>query len=388
MSDDSITRQDIICLTAFLNQPTIPRLTNGEQVRAFEEEFAEWLGVKYAVMVNSGSSANTLTMMTLRSLYQVEVVLVPCIGWVSDVAAVLHAGMRPIFVDVDPTTLGMNWYEASRRARGMEMAIFPTHCLGFNAITGPLPHYSANDKLYEPYVVEDCCESIGGIDGTAKLGTRGIMSNFSFYFAHHMTTVEGGMVCTDNEQCYETLRRLRSHGLVREMRNAGWRNGWADDNLDLDPQFIFTEPAHNMRPTELNAVLGRSQLKRLDACVASRTENLLLFLKHLDASRYRVNYRTEGSSNYALPLILVNQDAKLFLKVITLLRELGVEYRKGTAGGGNQLRQPYAKDLWGEDFHREFPEAEHISDVGLYIGNYPGLDHGMIVELCSRLNHL
>ena len=371
---NNITRQDIICLTAFLNQPEIPRLTNGEQVRAFEAEFASWLGVRYAVMVNSGSSANLITMQALKLLRGVERVLVPCITWVSDIAAVLQAGMTPVFVDVRPDTLGMNLDSAPRHG-----AVFLTHCLGFNAF---------NAGIIEQNVIEDCCESIGGTAGRPKLGSVGLMSNFSFYYAHHMSTIEGGMVCTDDLACYQLLRRLRSHGLVREMLPGGDRDAWADDNPTLDPQFIFAEPAYNVRPTELNAVLGRSQLKRLDASVRARTENLLALLNMLDGSRYRVNYRTEGSSNYALPLILVEKDERLFGRVLDTLRELGVEYRKGTAGGGNQLRQPYAKERWGADFHKEFPEAEHISDFSVYVGNYPDLPKDNIYELCERLNRL
>lgn len=235
-------------------------------------------------------------------------------------------------------------------------------------------------------MIEDCCESIGATDTVGKLGTFGLMSNFSFYYGHHMTTIEGGMVCTDDRICYETLRMLRSHGLVRECSDEHFKELNASDYPDLDPQFIFAFPAYNVRPTELNAILGRSQLKRLDANVEARTRNLLTFLAHL-GPKYRTRYRTEGSSNFALPLVLVEPDAELFARVTALLRELNVEYRKGTAGGGNQLRQPYARERWG-DLYKQFPEAEHIHQFGLYVGNYPDLPQAHITTLCERLNNL
>lgn len=370
---NNITRDDLTELRFFLGQAggDVPRLTNGDQVRAFEEEFAAWLGVKYAVMVNSGASANLITMQALKIMHGPGRVLVPCITWVSDIAAVLHAGLEPHFMDVDPESMGM----AAKYAPA-SLAVFPTHCLGFRCSPPP-----------SGILIEDCCESIGAtLPSGRKLGSVGLMSNFSFYYAHHMTTIEGGMVCTDSEDAYQLLRMLRGHGLVREMTNPDKRAACADNFPDLDPEFIFACPAYNVRPTEINAVLGRSQLKRLNANVEARTRNLMTFLAHL-GPKYRSTYRTLGSSNYALPLVLVEPDAELFCRVTALLRELGVEYRKGTAGGGNQLRQPYARERWG-DLYKQFPQAEHIHQYGLYVGNYPDLPHAYITTLCERLNAL
>ncbi len=371
---ENISRDDAEEIIKFLWPTTVPRLTNGPQVEAFEAEFAKWLGTKYALMVNSGSSANLLTMQALEILHGPGRVLVPCITWVSDIAAILHAGHEPVFVDVDPRTLGIDWAKAEHPDI---LATFLTHCLGFNALP---------DSEARPILIEDCCEATGATAGDRKLGTFGLMSNFSFYYAHHMSTIEGGMICTDDEKIYELLRMLRSHGLVREMKNPEYKATAASIASDLDPEFIFSHPAYNVRPTELNAVLGRAQLRRVDDQNAIRTNNLKLFLGALDRDKYRTDYRIEGSSNYALPLVLETADLALFQKVTALLKNLGVEYRKGTAGGGNQLRQPYAKERWGEDFHKEFPEAEHIHQFGLYIGNYPSLESWKIEALTERLN--
>jgi len=202
-----------------------------------------------------------------------------------------------------------------------------------------------------------------------------------------MTTIEGGMICTNDEKVYELMRMLRSHGLAREMVNKTHKQSAAEACPDLDPNFIFTHPAYNCRPTELNAVLGLSQLTRLDANNVLRTANLRLWLDHLDSAKYRTDYFVHGSSNFALPLVLIEPDEARMVNVLACLRLLGVEYRRGTAGGGSQLRQPYARERWGE-LYKDFPNAEHIHHFGLYVGNYPGLEADKITALCERLNYL
>lgn len=384
LMDNNITRQDRLQASNFFleggsHDLSDTKLTNGPQVSAFEEEFAQVQGSKFAVMVNSGSSANLLSMQALYIKFGCGQVAVPVVTWVSDIAAIMHAGLEPLFMDVDPRTLGIDWTQLNERK---PLALFPTHCLGFNAFLG-----RGFDSLSEVPIVEDCCESLGATMGGKKLGTFGLMSNFSFYYAHHMSTIEGGMICTDDEKLYELLRMLRSHGLVREMRSTAYKEAAAKAAPDLDPQFIFAHLGHNMRSTEVNAVIGRSQLKRLDENNHKRRANLVRFLGALDADKYRIEYLTQGSCNYAMPLVLQEPDQVAFSKVVEIMKELGVEYRKGTAGGGNQLRQPYARERWG-DFYQKFPQAEHIHHFGLYVGNYPDLEDWKIDALCERLNAL
>lgn len=374
---NNIQHADKLALMEFLAGEHLPQLTNGPQVRTFEEEFAAWLGCKYAVMVNSGASANLITMAAIREREGPGNVIVPCITWVSDIAAVIHAGLTPVFCDIDLDTLGMSLKKTHFKYVGPIVSVFPTHCLGFDA----------GVDLPQINIIEDCCEATGATRKGKKLGTFGLASNFSFYYAHHMSTIEGGMVCTDDLEFYQTLRRLRSHGLVREMTHAGLKEAYALANPTLDPEFIFSELGYNVRSTELNAVIGRSQLKRLDANNAKRTDNLLTFLQNLDPTRYRTTYKVEGSSNYALPLILREKNDKLFSSVVALMAAMGVECRRGTAGGGNQLRQPYAKKRWG-NLHQEFPNAEHVHCYSAYVGNYPDLEQWKIEELCSELNKL
>lgn len=386
LMQNNISRTDRSELCAFLMSDP-PKLTQGREVEAFEREFAAWLGVKHAVFVNSGASANLITIAALDDDGRDEI-LVPAITWVSDIAAVLHAGYTPVFVDIDPRTLGMDWQAMHTAITHHARAVFLTHCLGFNAMGRRAPAFKYGGKFVEVPIIEDCCESLGAFYEGRKLGAFGLMSNFSFYYAHHMSTIEGGMVCTNDALLYDKLRCLRSHGMTREMVSARARDAFTTTYHDLHPEFIFAEAAFNVRSTELNAVLGRSQLRALDRRNIARSDNLRTFLSELDPDKYRTDYRIEGSSNYALPLVLKHKDADLFSRVCAALDAHGCEYRRGTAGGGNQLRQPYLRRLITAPPPEQFPEAEHVHFFGLYVGNFPELQPERIEALCRELNAL
>lgn len=381
---NNIARADLDAVCEFLQQDD-PILTAGKNVRAFEEEWSAWLGVKHSVFVNSGASANLVTMAALRELHGPGgEVIVPTLTWVSDIASVLHAGFTPVFVDIDPRTLGMDNAQVLEKLTARTRAVFLTHVLGYNGLSRPLVDELARRNVP---LIEDVCESHGATFEGRKLGSIGRASNFSFYYAHHLSTIEGGMVCTDDADLYEAVRMLRGHGMVREMADAGRRAAAAVEHPDLNPDFIFAYPGFNVRSTELNAIIGRSQLPRLDANNRRRSENLNLFLKHLDADLYRTDFATEGSSNYALTLVLREPDDALAERVQAALRKNGVEFRRGTAGGGNQLRQPYLRKLYG-DLYKQFPVVDHVHFHGWYIGNYPTLDRERILKLCELLNEL
>jgi CDP-6-deoxy-D-xylo-4-hexulose-3-dehydrase len=381
---NNITREDLDAVIRFLSGDE-PVLTQSKQVELFEQEWSAWLGVRHSVFVNSGSSANLITMAALRQRLGPGEVVVPTLTWVSDVASVLHCGMTPRFVDIDPRTLGMDEEQVIARLSPRTRAVFLTHVLGYNALSERLL-----DALRERGValVEDVCESHGATFGGRKLGTFGLASNFSFYYAHHMSTIEGGMVSTDDPELDASLRMLRAHGLVRESGSAELRRRYAEAHPDLTPDFIFALPGYNVRSTEINAVIGRSQLRRLDAQNELRRRNLSLFLSALDPEKYVTEYRTEGSCNYAFTLVLRRPDTALRERVEALLREQEIEFRRGTSGGGNQLRQPYLRDRVAPEELGRFPRVEHVHFYGFYIGNYPGLERSRILGLCDMLNRL
>jgi CDP-6-deoxy-D-xylo-4-hexulose-3-dehydrase len=381
---NNITRDDLDAVCELLRQDD-PVLTQSRNVRAFEREWSDWLGVKYSVFVNSGSSANLVTMAALKELHGGGEVIVPTITWVSDVASVLHCGLTPVFVDIDPCTLGMDPSQVLDRITPRTRAVFLTHVLGYNALTRELLDGLAARGVP---LIEDACESHGATFEGRRLGAFGLASNFSFYYAHHLSTIEGGMVCTNDADFYEAVRMFRSHGLVRELDSESRRRELADDHPDLNPDFIFALPGFNVRGTEINAVIGRSQLKRLDDNVRRRTDNLRLFLAHLDSETFQTDFGVEGSSNYAFTLILRRPDEALMRRVMAALRANGVEFRRGTSGGGNQTRQPYLTRLLGPDAWRPFPRADHVHFFGAYIGNYPTLEREKILRLCDLLNEL
>lgn len=380
----NISRADLDAVIEYLRQDD-PPLTHGKQVLEFEKEWSEWLGVKHSVFVNSGASANLLTVAALREVCGLGEIIVPTLAWVSDIASVIQCGFKPVFVDINPRTLGMDNDQVLAKITPRTKAVFLTHVLGYNALTVRLL-----DELRSRDIplLEDTCESYGATFQGRKLGTLGLISNFSFYYAHHMTTVEGGMISTGDGHLYQTLRMLRSHGLVRESTSDLLKQSFCARYPDLNPDFIFAFPAYNMRPTEISAVLGRAQLHRLDANNKIRTENLELFLQNLDGRKFRTDFETGGSCNYALTLVLRHPDRQLCENVMRALREHGVEFRRGTAGGGNQLRQPYLKRVVGEREFERYPNVDHVHFYGFYLGNYPGLEKEKIRELCSILNDL
>jgi CDP-6-deoxy-D-xylo-4-hexulose-3-dehydrase len=196
------------------------------------------------------------------------------------------------------------------------------------------------------------------------------------------------MVCTDNEDFYETVRMLRSHGMTREAKSATLKQGYTERHPDLHPNFIFAYPAWNVRSTEVNAVIGRSQLKRLDANNAKRIANLKVFLDNLDPEIYFTDFETEGSCNYAFTLILKDADEKFRDELMDALTAHGIEFRRGTSGGGNQLRQPYLKNIFGENEAVKYPKIDHVHFYGFYIGNYPDLQPQKVLALCELLNRL
>jgi CDP-4-dehydro-6-deoxyglucose reductase, E1 len=382
---NNIQREDLDSIISYLKQED-PILTQSSQVRAFEEEWSDWLGVKYSVFVNSGSSANLLSMCVLREQCgSGGEVIVPTLTWVSDIASVIQCGFEPVFVDIDPKTLGMDNVQIIDKITPQTKAVFLTHILGYNALSQTLL-----DELAERGIplIEDVCESHGAEFGGQKLGTWGWMSNFSFYYAHHMSTIEGGMISTNDELVYQQLRMMRAHGMVRESTSDDIKNDYHQRFSDLNPDFIFAFPAYNVRGTEIQAIMGRSQLKSLDTRNKKRREHLELFLNGLDANKFRTDFNTVGSCNYAFTLVLKNADPVFCKKVVETLREQGVEHRRGTSGGGNQLRQPYLEEYAKHTDLALFSQVDHIHFYGFYIGNYPDLEKEKIMLLCDILNRV
>jgi CDP-6-deoxy-D-xylo-4-hexulose-3-dehydrase len=258
--------------------------------------------------VNSGSSANLLTLSALKILYGEGEIILPTLTWVSDINSVIQNNFKPIFVDIDPRNLCMSEEQIINKVNKKTLAVFLTHAQGFNGLSSRLLSFLKKRKIL---LIEDVCESHGATFNNKKLGTFGLISNFSFYYAHHMSTIEGGMVCTNNRKIYELTKILRSHGMVRESGNPSFERKIVKRYSKLSPKFIFLHPGYNFRNNEVGAVIGMNQLKFLDKNNKKRKENFNLFLNLIDKNKYRSDFKVKGSCNYAFPVILKKKKFKI-----------------------------------------------------------------------------
>ena len=384
LMSDNIDKEDVNALIDFLSQDQIPKLTNGPKVIEFENAWGEWLGTKYNLMVNSGASANELTMLALNYIHGEGEIIVPPLTWISDISSVVFSGMKPVFCDINLKNFSFDIEKLKQVITPNTRAIFLTHVLGVNGLTDELIQLCNENNIL---LIEDVCESHGTTFKGQKVGTYGFASNFSFYFAHHMSTIEGGMICTNDEKFYQVCRALRSHGMMREMTNNEMKQEIIDANPDLNPDFIFIRPAHNFRSTELNAVIGLSQIKKLDSNNLHRVDNFKYFMERLDSIKYHTDIEMDGQCNYAFIVVLKDGDFEFRNKVESTLRENGIEFRRGLSGGGNQLRQPWFKKHYNID-HSQFPNMDHVHHFGWYVGNYPSLEREKIDTLINVLNGL
>jgi CDP-6-deoxy-D-xylo-4-hexulose-3-dehydrase len=382
---NNISRSDANSIIDFLSQDPLPILTNSSKVREFETKWGEWLGTKYNIMVNSGSAANELSLLYLKYMFpEGGEVIVPPMAWVSDVAAILQNDFTPVFCDITLNNLALDIEQIKAKITPKTKAILLIHILGYNGLSDELLKLCKEKNIL---LIEDVCESHGATFKGQKVGTFGDISNFSFYYAHHMTSIEGGMISTNNHDIYQLIRAFRSHGMLRETTDENLKSKILNQHPDLNKDFVFLEAAHNFRSTEINAVLALNQLPNLDKNNKIRAENLNLFLDNLDPTKFFTGFDREGNSNYAFTLILRQPSPTLALNVEIALKNAGIEFRRGLSGGGNQLRQPYLKKLF-DNYYLNFPITDHCHSFGWYIGNYPELPKEHILQLTSLVNSL
>lgn len=356
------------------------RLTMGDRVRAFEQAFADYVGTRHAVMVNSGSSANLLALSVLsaeslpRGLRPGDEVIVPAVTWSTTVAPILQAGCVPVFVDVDLGTLNLRADELETAWSPRTRAIMPVHLLGNPVDMGPLVEFAKERDLW---VVEDSCEALGTRIGGRTAGGIGHLGTYSFFFSHHITTGEGGMVVTDDDRLVDIARSMRAHGWTREMSG---RAEIEAANPAIDPRFLFAHIGYNLRPMETQAAFGLVQLKRLEELNRARRRcavRLLDELGELDAElELAVEQEGGESSWFAFPVLTRDQDTRERLS--RHLEERGIETRPIVAG--NLTVHPAFRD----SPHRkvgELANATAISERGLFVGIHAALDD-------HRLDHM
>lgn len=339
------------------------RYTQFEKVKEFEKEWSKWQGCKYSVFVNSGSSANLVLLDILREIRHWKAgdeIIVPAVTWITDISSVIQLGLKPVFVDVNLEDFSFDYEHLAKKITRKTKAIFVTHLIGFPADVARIKKIVGRRKIA---IIEDCCESHGAqLSNYKKVGNMALVSSFSFYWGHHMTSIEGGMVCTNDKKIYKYALLKRSHGLARELPKQ-YHQYYKSRHKTIDFNFLFLTTGFNVRNTELHAVLGISQLKNLDTYIHIRNrnhDNFIKLLKKYDKYFYVPNH--PRISSFCLPFLLKNGIHKKQLQ--RFLTRRGIESRPIISG--NLLKQPFLKKFIQSDV---YPNANFIHDNCFYVGN-------------------
>lgn len=343
--------------------------TLGPTVKAFEEEFARAVGSKYAVMVNSGSSANLVAMTAQffrhdNPLRRGDEVLVPALAWATTWAPLWQLGLKARVVDIDPDTLNVE-PDAFRRA------ITPkTKMLVSVSILGNPCDLKGTQTLCRErkiHFMEDNCESIAATVGGQQAGTFGDVGTFSFFYSHHISTIEGGMVVTDSEELHHLCLALRAHGWTRDLPT---NSKLLPKSSSKFPGYNFLYPGYNVRPIEMTAAIGRVQLKKLNAMVIERQKNAELFKRVMKAHPlFKIQTEKHGKSSwFAFTLLMPEGFRKQRDRLFEILQQRGIESRMIT--GGSFLRHPMAEFFELSAADGGTPVADQTHECGLFIGNY------------------
>jgi CDP-6-deoxy-D-xylo-4-hexulose-3-dehydrase len=350
------------------------RVTMGSKVRRFEEMFAQYIGVRHAVMVNSGSSANLLALSILtnpllkKRLQPGDEVVTPAVTWPTTVFPILNVGLVPVLVDVDLNSFNVIPEEVERAITASTRAIMPVHLLGNPCDMDRILDIARRHNLM---VIEDACEAHGAEYKGRKVGSLGDLSTFSFYFAHHITTIEGGMLLTNNDEYAELARALRAFGWVRDARG---REALGRERSEIDHRFLFANIGYNLRPTEIQGAFGIHQLGRLEGYIATRRENARYWCRELApfAHNFLLHQEKEGIRHvwYGYPIMV--QPAAPFSRkeLVDYLEAKGVEARPIMAG--NIAEQP-ALQLCAYRQMGELLNSRLIHRNAFFIGNHHGI---------------
>lgn len=371
---DTISFEDVKKLSDWLL--TNPRLTKGQLTVDFEKAWSAWNGNKYSIFVNSGSSANLLMVYALITAKKLKnkKVIVPALSWITDVSPVMQFGLEPILCDADPVNLGLDADHFEKLCQEHNpSAVIMVHVLGH---TSNIARILEICKKYGVILLEDCCESHGSQYQGKKVGNFGLMSSFSFYFGHHMSTVEGGMIVTDDQELYNILLALRSHGWTRDMEPSFTDSLRKKHHVDdFHEKFTFYYPGFNVRATDINAFLGLEQLKRLDETVRKREENYRLYKEKLQNHYWVQTSDASLISGFSVGLMTDNLQ-----KVIAALEENGIESRPLVAGSIGQ--QPFWIEVYGEQI---LPNASKVHEKGFFVPSHQSSTKEEIEKVCQVL---
>ncbi|MCX7387627.1 MAG: DegT/DnrJ/EryC1/StrS family aminotransferase [Planctomycetales bacterium] len=377
----SVPAYDAFEITEALDSMCRFRTSMGTKTRQFERAFAEMSGSTDAIMVNSGSSADLLAAFLLNNpakplLQPGDEVLLPAVTWPTQIWSILMAGFNGCLVDVDPQTLNMDPDDLRAKITSKTKAIFVVHLMGCPMDMDVIQELADE---YGLIILEDCCESLGATWDGQAVGTFGLAGTFSFFFSHHMTTMEGGMITCQDEQTASQLKSLRAHGWARDAVNS--RD--LADQYRCDPRYLFLNWGFNVRPTEVQASFGLHQLNRLPTFNERRNQLAKQFHDYVDSTPWLSRPAIPGkaqSSWFSLPLLVRNDAPFSRDQLATALEAAGVETRAIVTG--NLARQP-ATQLFPQLHTGHLPGADQVHDFGMYLGLSPGYNQEHIARLIS-----
>jgi CDP-6-deoxy-D-xylo-4-hexulose-3-dehydrase len=348
------------------------KLSMGDEVFKFEESFASWQGRSHSVMVNSGSSANLVVLQALMNLGRLskgDSVGVSAVTWATNVMPVIQLGLVPILIDVNLETLNIS----SEEVRKHDIrCLFITHLLGFHGDIEEIAEYCKSKDIL---LLEDTCESLGTVCNGKKLGNFGLASTFSTFVGHHMSTIEGGLVATDDVELNQMIRMVRAHGWdrnVTQQQRTELRSKW--DINDFYGPYTFYTLGYNVRPMELQGLIGSIQLKHVDVANENRCRSFARVYDAIDSKDLMIPNQYVPA--FAIPIICSTKEIRD--SYVKKCKEMGIETRPIVAG--NMNRQPFFKEYMNET---PLPVADKIHTCGFYLPNHPDLTEEEIDYLTS-----
>lgn len=350
------------------------RVTMGEKVNKFEAMFADYIGVKYAIMVNSGSSANLIALSVLTNpvlkehIEPGDEIITPAVTWATTVFPIINCGLVPVLVDVDLETFNINAEEIRKAITDKTRAIMPVHLLGNPCEMDKIMNIAMEHNLY---VIEDACEAHGAEFRGQKVGSFGDLATFSFFFSHHISTIEGGMVLTNNRELAELAKALRVFGWIRDLKD---KDATAKRHEDIDPRFLFINIGFNFRPTEIQGAFGMHQIKKLDKFIEIRRDNATYWTDNL--SRYSdylwLHREREGTKHvwFGYPVTIKPNAPFTKQELVDFLEKKGVETRPIMSGNFDE--QP-AMRLFPYRKVGDLANSRFIMRNSFFFGNHHGI---------------
>ena len=376
LAEDTIDRSELRGLAKWLTSG--PWLTQGSLVKKFEAKWARWLGVDYSILVNSGSSANLLMyyVLLLSGRLKNRKVIVPAIGWATTIMPAIQLGFEPILCDVDPDTFGLD--PAGLRALARKHrpgAVIVVHVLG---VPARMPEILKLRQEFDFLLMEDACAAHGSRYEGKRVGTFGDLSSFSFFYGHQLSTIEGGMVSTNDEELADILTSIRAHGWARDLpanKEAALARRYRPDSFNR--RFTFYYPGFNVRSTDLNAWLGLSQMKKIEWVIRRRAANHRIYQHRFGKAGWRCQ-RNDDADIVSISFVALADSLRHRQRIAAVLAREHIETRP--LGGGNMGRQPFWVDRYGLAI---LPAADEIHARAFQLPNHPGLAPEDITAICD-----